>query len=203
MTPALRRTAVLTAAVLPAPAFAHGTVPGIQGFYTGVLHPFSTSAQVLLLPLLALLIGGLAFRWMSRALGVFATGTLLGVLAGLLTGILPDDTALFAVAICAGALAALTPGRLPALTLLPAAFGGVLIGMESVPDPGPLGARIVMITGALLGANIAVFYMSMGVNGALVKFDRPWVRIGFRIGAAWLTAISMVMLAMRYAPQPA
>lgn len=202
MTPALRRTAVLTAAVLPAPAFAHGTVPGIEGFYTGVLHPFSTSAQVLLLPLLALLIGALAGRWMSRALGVFAAGTLAGVLAGFLTRVLPDDGALFAVAVGAGTLAALAPGRLAALTLLPVALGGVLIGMTSVPDPGPPGARIVMITGALLGANIAVFYMSMGVNGALERFDRPWVRIGFRIGAAWLTAISVVMLAMRYAPQP-
>ncbi|QEW23479.1 hypothetical protein LA6_005716 (plasmid) [Paracoccaceae bacterium] len=200
MRPSLWRTAGLLAAVLPAPAWAHGTVPGFEGFYTGVLHPFSTPAQVMALPVLGILIGAFDLIRVRRALAAFAVFTLLGVLSGGLLG--PVDSALFAVAAVGGALAALAPGQMIPVALVAAACGGAFIGAESIPDPGRMRDRVIMIAGALLSANIVLFYLATGVNAALERFPRPWVRIGFRIGAAWLTAISMVMLALRYAPQP-
>jgi hydrogenase/urease accessory protein HupE len=82
--------------VLPKPAYAHSPIPGIEGFYVGLLHPFSTPSQALLMLGLGLLISGLRQKHYPSGLGVF----LFSMLATLLVGPSLDkpDVALFAVA---------------------------------------------------------------------------------------------------------
>ena len=47
---------LLAAMVWPAPAWAHGSVPGLQGIYSGMLHPFTSGPQLLAFFAMALVI---------------------------------------------------------------------------------------------------------------------------------------------------
>jgi len=55
---------------------------------------------------------------------------------------------------------------------------------------------IITITGAYIGANLALFYASGGIGWLRDRFNKPWAVIGFRIIAAWVAAISCLMFAL-------
>lgn len=77
-----RRLGWAALAVLPSPALAHYPVPGLEGFYTGLAHPYSTPAQALAVLGLGLLIGWLTPQQARIAFAVFLAATLAGVLTG-------------------------------------------------------------------------------------------------------------------------
>jgi F0F1-type ATP synthase assembly protein I len=56
---------------------------------------------------------------------------------------------------------------------------------------------ITTITGTYVGANLAFFYASGGIGWLRDRFDKPWALIGLRIIAAWIAAISCLMLALK------
>ncbi|SFD17158.1 HupE/UreJ family protein [Tropicimonas isoalkanivorans] len=196
-TRALRLAALMGFAV-PGTAQAHSAIPGVDGFYSGLLHPISTPAQVMLLLGVGLLIGGLKGQSFGKWLGLFCAATVLGMATGRWFGRL--DEVMFAIAFLACVQAALAPGRLlptvAALTLL----GGVCIGAASVPEAGPLRDRLVAMAGSFLGANAGLLYV-VGARVILTdKVSRVWVDVGLRVAAAWLAAISAIMLALQFAP---
>lgn len=92
---------------LSEPAYAHSPIPGIEGFYVGLVHPFSTPSQALLMLGLGLLISGLRQNQFAPGLGVF----LVSMLATLFVGPLLDkpEVALFASAALVCAMVALWP----------------------------------------------------------------------------------------------
>lgn len=184
---------------LPTPALAHSPVPGIEGFYLGLLHPLSTPAQVLLFIGLAVLIGGhdkTHARWMLLAFLV-ATGT--GMLAG--GGIEIPDPVLYATAALASTLAALSVRRLFPAALVCVAFAGLLIGVISIPDAGAVRGRTITMLGSFLGSNVFLLYLAGMVIVVTDRFDWKWVPIAFRVVAAWVAAISAIMLAFHIAPE--
>jgi hypothetical protein len=192
------RLAVLPVFAIPGAAQAHSAIPGVEGFYSGLIHPVSTPAQVLLLLGVGLLIGGLKEESFGKWLGLFCAATLLGMAFGRWFG--PLDEVMFAIAFLACAQAALAPGKLSTTAAALAFLGGVCIGAVSVPEAGPVRDRIVAMTGAFLGANAGLLY----IVGARVivsdKVSRAWVDVGLRVAAAWLAAISAIMLALQFAP---
>lgn len=188
----------LAPAVGAGPAHAHAPIPGIEGFYTGLLHPFSTPAQALLMLGLGLLAGSFDSQRVRWPLGAFLAATLVGV--GLGRGPEGLDAALFATAFAAAAWAALAPGRFLPGALVVALVGGVLIAMVSVPDPGPTRDRVITLAGSLVGANLGLLYLAGLTLLARQRDPRAWVRIGLRVAAAWVGAISLLMLALSFAP---
>jgi hydrogenase/urease accessory protein HupE len=189
-------------AAWPAPACAHSPVPGFEGFYTGLFHPFSTPSQALLILGIGLLAGGFDVARARWYLGAFLAATLFGLFMGGMfpgSGAADVDAILFAAAFAACAWSALGPGKLAPIAIALVAIGGVLIGILSVPDPGPTRDRIITMTGSVLGANAGFLYVLGFVLFVRDRFMWEWVKIAFRVVAAWLGAISLVMLALGFA----
>ncbi len=191
---ALRRFGWLVAIAAAGPAQAHAPIAGIEGFYIGLLHPFSTPAQALVLIGLGLLIPGLAAETSRWPLGSFLVCVLFGVFLGSAAWDL--DAMLFALAATACALAALFPGRLSVFAIALAALGGFLIGAVSIPDAGPARDRIITMSGSVVGANLGLLYIFGFAYVVRERYTWPWVAIAFRVAAAWLGAIALLMLAL-------
>ena len=184
----------------PGPAAAHGPIDGIEGFYVGFLHPVSTPPQLLaLLALGLLLVHGWpdrAGRWLGAFVGALAVGMAAGQ-AGLDPAPLPP--VLLAVAVAVAALAALAPAAPGWTRLVAAAATGLLVGVVSTPDPGPMRATLITLAGSFVGANLATVYATGAAGWLRERFPRPWVHIGQRVLSAWVAAIAALMLAFAFA----
>jgi hydrogenase/urease accessory protein HupE len=183
------------------PAYAHSPIPGIEGFYIGLLHPFSTPSQALLMLGLGLLISGLRQSHYPPAFGIF----LFSILAALLIGpwLNRPDTVLFASAVLVCAMAAIWPKTYLPVALAVVAVGGFLIGQVSIPDPGPMRDRVITMAGSFVGANVGLLYIAGGAIFLKDRFKQHWVEVAFRVVSAWLGAIALVMLALQLASDDA
>lgn len=184
----------LAAALLPGSALAHTPLPGVEGFLTGVVHPLTTAGQLLALLALGSMLG---WRWKDgfiRCWATFAIAALVGIGLGQLGVRLGDgELLLLLVSITAATLAALHPtGFLPVMAIL-AGAGGLLIGLVSTPEPGPLAATITTLAGSFVSANLVLLYVAGAVDLLRERFTQHWVGVGLRVAAAWIAAISMLM----------
>jgi hydrogenase/urease accessory protein HupE len=178
-------------------AQAHSPVPGIEGFYIGLLHPLSSPAQILLILSAGLLIGGFPrdrVRWLLAAfLGCSFAGLFW-------SGGDVSDTLAYTVVIATSALAAASANRLFPAAVGCVAIAGLLLGAISVPDGGLWWDRFVTMSGSLAGLNILMLYLS----GCVVLLNERvlWAMlpVAFRIAAAWIAAVSSMMLAIQFAP---
>ncbi|MEM1050059.1 MAG: HupE/UreJ family protein [Pseudomonadota bacterium] len=197
----IRRLAWLPVAAAATPAHAHSPVPGIEGFYVGLLHPFSTPSQVLLMVGLGLVAGAFATERARWLLAGFLVASFAGLIFG--PGILDLDPLLFAMAFATCALAALAPNKLAPLAITLLGIGGYLIGKASIPDDGPMRDRLFTMSGSIVGANLGLLYL-YGFN-TIVRERYTWdgVGIAFRVIAAWVGAIALLMLALGFVDVPA
>ncbi len=179
------------------PARAHSPMPGAEGFYIGLIHPFSTPSQALLMFGLGLLLGSFDTKKVRWLLGAFVLATFIGLFLG--PGSNQLEAAMFALAFFACAWSALIPGKLLPIAVMLPVIGGLLIGMVSVPDPGPTTDRVITMTGSMLGANIGLLYIWGIIIVVKERYTWKWVEIAFRVVAAWLGAISLLMLALQFA----
>jgi hydrogenase/urease accessory protein HupE len=194
MTGGAWRWAWLPVACLPLPAGAHAPLPGIKGFYIGMLHPFSTPAQMLLMLGLGLMIGlfpAPRYRWLG---GAFLLTTLGGLALGACDA--APDGPLLAAAVAAAGMAALLPGRALPVAVALAALAGLLIGAAAIPEPGPERDRLVTLAGSFVGANLGLLYCAGLLIALTQRYRAAWIPIGVRVVAAWTAAISAVMLAL-------
>lgn len=182
------------------PATAHNPLPGIDGFYSGLFHPFTTPDQIVTLLALGLALGSFAMRRLGSAFVALC----MGLVGGLVTGTPLGNPApwLFALAAAAATLAALAPGRsLPLLIALSFIAGG-LIGWASLPDAGPTRDRLFTMSGSVFGAALGILYIAGAVDLARERIKAPWFAIVLRVIAAWTGAIALLMLALLFAPSP-
>lgn len=197
----LRCLVWLPLVLVAAPAYAHAPIPGIKGFYVGLLHPFSTPSQALLMLGMGLLAGFFVVDKARWFLSTFLGATLLGVFFGSADWEL--DPALYATSILACLLAALVPGKLTPIAVFLTAVGGVLIGIVSITDAGLTQDRVITMSGSIVGANIGLLYLWGFTHFVQDQYTWPWVMIAFRVAAAWIGAIALLMLALYFAPTPA
>lgn len=188
--------------LLPNPAVAHSPVPGFAGFYTGMLHPISTPGQLLGLLSLGLMLGFRWPQWFAWASLSFAVSCLLGILLGQM-GFMPtwSERVLLLLAALAAALAALYPTGILAVFLAFSGACGFLIGILSTPDPGPLNDTIITLSGSFVGANFALIYAAGGIGWLQERYTQQWLRIGIRVVAAWIAAISVLSALLALATQ--
>ena len=193
-------TCIAAVCLAPAVAVAHSPIPGIEGFYVGLLHPLSDVAQLLALLALAVMLG-LGFRQSAAAsLAALALSLLIGIILGQFA--LTADWlqgGLLVVAVAAAATSALLP-LLPIMAaVLFALVVGILVGIASTPDPGPLRATLTTLAGSFVGACLLVLYVAGGVDWLRQTYTQHWVQIGIRVVAAWIGAISVLMTALAFA----
>lgn len=179
------------------PVAAHSPVPGIEGFYIGLLHPFSTPPQALLMIGLGLLVGAFDVKKSQWLFGGFVIASLAGLWLGHSSE--STDTFMFALAFGAFTAAALIPGRIAPLAIAMTAVGGFLIGEASIPDAGPVRDRFFTMSGSIVGASIGLLYLWGITRWLRERFAQEWVGIAFRVFAAWGGAISLLMFALRFA----
>lgn len=189
---------VLLAICWPDAAFAHGSVPGLQGIYWGMLHPFTSAPQLLALLAMSLVIQQRLPEsedmfhgfWVSCLAGAGAAA--LG-----LSGHNPD-LAFTLLAIVAGVLAA-SSIRLPlAAMLLLGTCCGLLSGYLAWPDPGAGGDMMFAALGAILGAVLIVIIVAGLVEAAWRATNWPWLPVAVRIAASWITAIAVMLGALLF-----
>ncbi|MEM6578029.1 MAG: hypothetical protein AAF678_06015 [Pseudomonadota bacterium] len=184
-------------AVLPGVAAAHNPLPGLEGFYVGLVHPLSTPDQALLLVGTALAFGSFSMPSLLPAFGAL----LLGLLAGLVWGQSDIESAqwLLVLAICAAVWAALLPGRGHRLLVGLAVLSGFGLGWASVPDAGATSDRAFTMSGSFFGAGLAILYLTGGVEVLRDRIKAHWLDISLRVIAAWVAAIAVIMLALSVA----
>ncbi len=196
----LRRVGWLPLILAASPVEAHAPIAGIEGFYIGLLHPFSTPSQALVVIGLGLMIGGFVAEKVRWQLGAFLICVFFGVFLGSAAWEL--DALLYALVFAACATAALLPGRLTFLAIALTAIGGLLIGSVSIPDDGPTRDRIITMSGSIVGANLGLLYIFGIIHLIQQRYTWAWVAIAFRVAAAWLGAIALLMLALGLAGGP-
>jgi urease accessory protein len=189
--------ALLLCVAAPA-ASAHGTIPGINQFYNGVLHPVLAPAHLLSLLVLALLAGQQGLRPRPVEIIALAGGFMLGAGAAFQAGDPDTDAWLWAVTLCVGALVALARTQ---PVWLRAGLGGLIglaIGLGSADVSLHEGKRIAALLGAGFGAMVLIAYAALAVDALTRRIDLPAARIGIRVVASWLTACAVLMLALAW-----
>ncbi|MEM0945963.1 MAG: hypothetical protein AAGK37_01045 [Pseudomonadota bacterium] len=150
------------------PSNAHSPLPGIEGFYVGLLDPFRAVPQLLALGGLALLVSGFQTVRIPVLCGLFLVAALVGVVFG---ATLPHpSTALLFCAALAGLWASFLPGRFVPVAGALVLATGVYLGTISIPDPGPHTARVVTVSGSLVGLNVGLIYLAGGILMMKDKF---------------------------------
>ena len=142
---------------IPEWASAHAPYPGIRGFYVGFLHPLTLPSHVLLILALCLLLGARSGPRPMSALVSLGLSTAAGLLLAFgIATLLPTGLLILIYTTLVGLLIVLE-WRLPAW-MLPAlaGLGGLLLALESIPDPGAFGYVAITTLGALAGIHYLV-----------------------------------------------
>ncbi|GAB5499911.1 MAG: hypothetical protein PsegKO_22220 [Pseudohongiellaceae bacterium] len=184
----------------PVMVYAHSPYPGVKGFYIGALHPLTTPAHILVIIATSLLLGThvkesrfhcLLALFLSAALGL--------LLAFVLAPFLP--TALLLLILLA-ALGLILVFAIPLGDRVYATLTGItgfLLGLESIPEPGPVLDVIITTFGALVGIHYLIMYGANGVDYIWRRWQTRITGIGIRVAGSWLTAIAALMLAFNLA----
>lgn len=196
--PALKYLQYLLLAPLFMPAFAwaHGSLPGMRGFYVGALHPFISVSHLLLIVTLSLLMGFRVRGSRKACMGALAAATFLGLFAGLIAAqVFVENWLSVIVAGLAGGLIVLA-WRPPHWVLLAiVSVAGFTLGFESIPDPGRMSHVLVTCLGSFAGINCLVFYGMRGATELRNRWDAHWLQVAVRVVGSWITAVSFLMLA--------
>jgi hydrogenase/urease accessory protein HupE len=172
--------------------FAHTQFAGVGDFWNGTLHPLYTPAHVVLLIALGLCLGHQSLRRVTTAAVAFGLFSALGVIWAIawpLTEI--GQAAPLAIAMLVAVLIALDRAIPEAGLIALYAAGGLLIGADS-------GVAHVTLTTALkmsLGTWLSVCFVVFNIAFHTARLTQHWQRIGVRIAASWIVAISMLVLA--------
>lgn len=192
------------AAFIPGPAAAHAPVPGIEGFYTGLLHPFTTPGQLLSVLALGLLLG-LKLRKRLPVIAALVVGLLAGMVAGQFD-VRPAwaETALLLATVMAAGIGALAPPDrvwpvLAVAAAVTAGLAGFFLGLVSTPDPGPVRAVVITLSGSFVSVVLVSLYIGAVVAWLRERFARQWMQVGIRIIAAWIGAVAILMAALSFA----
>jgi urease accessory protein len=193
----LIRLAVVLAFLTIAPsAIAHDVVPGVRGFYGGLLHPLLVPTHLLALVALGLFIGQQPHGQRIALTITFIIGLAVGLAA--IASAVGETLASEALTIgtgIAGVLVVLAtpPPRIASSFLLAAT--GASLGLDSPPNEVLIRLAIVALIGTGLGATILLMALTAGVT----HVRGEWQLIGVRVVGSWVAASAILVLALRLA----
>ena len=190
----------LTIAVLavfwPSQAWAHTSIPGMTGFYWGLLHPFTVPAQLLALLAIALVVQQQLPRGEDLLKGFVIACIVGGGAAAASVVSTSVDLPLTIVAIVVGLLAAsaITLQK-PVLWIL-GLLSGFLSGIVSWPDPGSTNAMLFSASGAIFGSIMVIVIIASTLETMQQKIKWGWLPIATRVIASWISAVSFLLGAL-------
>lgn len=186
--------------LLVQPALAHDPIGIAGGYYgfgdfvSGLLHPFFSTAQMLVLAGLGLFVGQQDARVRRVLLPTFAISLLAGSLA-IASGV--GETAsgmvLLASAAVTGFLVAAAWRLLSPIGAIAIVIAGAALALNSPPQATTIPAAVIQQLGAGLGA-IAMLAI---VAWLTADPKRNWQRIGVRLVGSWVAASAILALALR------
>ena len=189
-------TFVLAALVNPHPALAHTVVPGLGGFYGGLLHPVLVPAHALALLGLGLWLGQQDARDRFALLMIFAAALIAGIVA--IVAAFAFEDAEIVVLATAGVAGVLVAAARPVSRLVSAALPallGIALALDSVPQQISMRASLIELAGTAVGAWLA----PLAIASLAAAARQPWQRIGMRILGSWTGAAAIFVLALRFA----
>jgi len=199
----LKRTLWLVAASLllyPVMAHAHSPYPGVKGFYIGALHPLTTPSHILLIIAISLLLGSRVSESRFHCLLTLFLSAALGLLlAFFLAPFLPTALLILALLGAQGLLLVFPRSLSSRVYVTLTGLTGFLLGLESIPEPGPVLDVIITTFGALVGIHYLIMYGANGVEYIWRRWQSQVTIIGVRVAGSWLTAIAALMLAFSLA----
>ncbi len=182
----------------PEAAFAHSSVPGLSGLYWGMLHPFTSAAQLLLLIVLGLLVQQ-RLPASELVLFTFIGASLIGGTVAA-AGYLPAnvDILLLGLTVLAGLLVVSALPLPPWLLMAVGSVSGVAAGLVAWPDAGKLDAMLMTAFGAVIGSFLLVMLIAAVVEIVRLKVSLTWLPIAIRVAGAWVTAVAMLLGALLF-----
>jgi hydrogenase/urease accessory protein HupE len=183
-------TLTIVAALLPTTAQAHLTSTGLGPAYDGLLHFFTSPADLAAVIALALFAGLRGADHARRIVFALPCAWLLGSLIGLTnatpaSGELVSASWLVGIGVLAAADVALPRAATTAVALLLGAMLGYSNGTGM-----PLSVSVLI---ALAGLAAAVFVTAALVAALVIRFGTAWRRIGVRIAGSWIAASGLLL----------
>ena len=179
---------------VPTTAWAHSTIPGLEGFAGGALHPLTTPAHLLLIVALGLLLGQRSPLDLKPLFVVFVPCLMLALMlttTGLIKAV--SQPVLIALAL-GGAIPVSLERPVPSVAYRGiSAAAAFAIGFDSAPEPGPASILIKTLLGTWIMVIFLVFDVAYYTSLAMQKH---WPRLGVRILGSWIIAISLLVLAL-------
>ena len=187
---------IVATALAATPADAHSALPGIEGFYAGLLHPVLVPAHLMLLLALGLWLGA---RHRRAGVPVWALAAMLAFGLGLsgagLSSSLTSVGVLAAATVVGGAVAlAVAPPGLVTTTL--AAISGFLVGIDTDVGAASPSGWAGLAPAALGGAFIGAMLIALNAMALASVADRPPFTIAVRVAGSWIAAAAVMVLAL-------
>jgi urease accessory protein len=179
--------------LLPGVALAHSPIPGIGGFYNGLLHPLLVPAHLLVLIGLGLWLGQQALPRIEAALIAFSL--LLAVGLALAAFVAPGAGQTSLLLACALGVGLLVAAARPLPRYATAAVAGLialLVGLDSAPDAAGTQATLIV----LLGVGVGVHLLLLNIVALTSYAHQPWLKVGVRVLGSWSAASALLVLAL-------
>nr|WP_276562311.1 HupE/UreJ family protein [Hoeflea prorocentri] len=191
---------VVVLALLTVKASAHESITFGGALNAGLLHPWLPAEQTLVLFAAGLLLGRYGGKRLVPALCVFAIALCVGFAV-------PPATVPLAILTLVALSFVLAASALVGLdTVMPyyavmgfAAIAGLIEGSASAPDPDHWSVMTGLILGSILRAVVCLGIPLLLTDWLVHDKGWFWARTGVRILAAWLAAVSLLMLALSFA----
>jgi len=180
-------------AAWPDVAQAHSPIAGIGTFYNAMLHPLLVPGQALVLVGLSLALGQrgrpAARLGLVLLLGAFAAG--LGA-AMAWPHLQPPETGLLFLGAVIGAAVSIAKPLPLWLVATAAIAAGLLMGLDSRPDPAGQRDTVLAVAGLFTGTALVATLIA----GTCLTLEKSWMHIGIRIVGSWIAAASVLVLAL-------
>lgn len=185
----------LLAFVAPATSLAHSPIQGIGSFYNGLLHPVVVPAHLLLLLATGLFLGQQGLKRVELALGVFAASTVAGLVMAWFSIGTELDKVVLALSAAVGLLVAMRAQMALLWCVIIAFLAGCFLGIDSAQDGLSGKDKLVSLFGSGVALNLLALYPL-----ALADYfnKKAWQKIGIRIIGSWVTASSLLVLALSF-----
>lgn len=189
----------LVALTLSEPVLAHTPIKGIGNFYNGLLHPVFIPAHLLLLVATGLFLGQQGLKKVEKVLGVFAFATFTGLIAAWFSIGTETEILVLVLSAVLGILIAISP-QVSFLWCTAIVFwAGLFLGMDSAQEE--LSGKDKFLT--LFGSGVAIYFLFLYPLALANYFNKKaWQKIAVRIIGSWISASSLLVLALSLSAKP-
>ena len=179
--------------VLSQPLLAHSPISGIGNFYNGFLHPFFIPSQLMLVFANGLFLGQYGIKNIQTPFLVFILSITLALIFTSFVDDIKIEKPILILSMLIGFLIALNYNKSISLHILLSVLSGFLLGLDSTQEE--LFAKDKFL--ALSGSLVSIIVLSLYTIALSDYFNKKeWQKIVIRIFGSWISAASVMVLAL-------